>query len=132
MKIGFRRFAVSATNSETTFTSRAMEHALKTVILVADDEETMVTLLREALQSVEYDVVTATNGEEAMEKLRKSPPDLVLLDVQMPKMSGYDVCKQIKSDIFLRHIPVMLLTAQAETSSKVTGLEHGADDYLTK
>lgn len=104
----------------------------KTVILVADDEDAMVLLLREALQGAHYEVVVAHDGEEAIEKLRKSPPDLVLLDVKMPKMSGFDVCRQIKSDIFLRHIPVMLLTAQTGTSSKVTGLEQGADDYLTK
>jgi PleD family two-component response regulator len=104
----------------------------KTVILVADDEDSMVSMLREALLSVRYEVVVAHNGEEAIEKLRKSPPDLVLLDVQMPKMNGYDVCRQIKSDVFLRHIPVMLLTAQAGTNNKVTGLEQGADDYLTK
>src|SRR5437764_5104963 len=104
----------------------------KTVILVADDEDSMVSMLREALHSFEYDVMVAHNGEEAIEKLRKNPPDLVLLDVQMPKMSGYDVCNQIKSDVFLRHIPVMLLTAQSGTTSKVTGLEQGADDYLTK
>ena len=80
----------------------------------------------------DYDVVVAHNGEEAMRSPRKNPPDLVLLDVKMPKMSGYDVCRQIKSDVLLRHIPVMLLTAQAGTCNKVTGLEQGADDYLTK
>jgi len=109
-----------------------MEPTAKTVILVADDEDAIVSMLREALQSVEYDVVVAHDGEEAVEKLRQKPPDLVLLDVQMPKMSGYDVCRKIKSDVFLRHIPVMMLTAQAGTSNKVTGLEQGADDYVTK
>src|SRR6267142_7006234 len=109
-----------------------MEPTPKTVILVADDEDAMLSLLREALQSVQYDVVVAHNGEEAVEKLRQKPPDLVLLDVQMPKMSGYDVCRKIKSDVFLRHIPVMMLTAQSGTTNKVTGLEQGADDYLTK
>lgn len=104
----------------------------KTVILVADDEDSMVLLLREALQHASYEVMVAHNGQEAIDQLRKNPPDLVLLDVKMPKMSGYDVCRQIKSDVFMRHIPVMLLTAQAGTDSKVTGLEQGADDYLTK
>jgi len=104
----------------------------KTVILVADDEDAMVAMLREALQSVHYEVVVAHDGAEAIEQLRKSPPDLVLLDVKMPKLSGFDVCRQIKSDVFLRHIPVMLLTAQTGTSHKVSGLEQGADDYLTK
>jgi PleD family two-component response regulator len=104
----------------------------RTVILVADDEDATVLLLREALQHAEYEVVVAHNGEEALNNLRKNPPDLVLLDIKMPKMSGFDVCRQIKSDVFLRHIPVMLLTAQVGTDSKVTGLEQGADDYLTK
>ncbi len=109
-----------------------MEPTSKTVILVADDEDQMVTMLQQALESVQYEVVVAHNGEEAIEKLHQQPPDLVLLDVQMPKMSGYDVCRKIKSDVFLRHIPVMLLTAQAGTTNKVIGLEQGADDYLTK
>jgi PleD family two-component response regulator len=104
----------------------------KTVILVADDEDAMVLMLRDALTGADYGVVVAHNGEEAIEQLRKSPPDLVLLDVKMPKMNGYDVCRQIKSDVFLRHIPVMLLTAQAGVNSKVNGLEQGADDYMTK
>jgi len=104
----------------------------RTVILVADDEDAMVLLLREALQHVDYEVIVAHNGQEALDQLRKNPPDLVLLDIKMPKMSGYDVCRQIKSDVFLRHIPVMLLTAQVGTENKVTGLEQGADDYLTK
>ena len=80
----------------------------------------MVAMLREALQSVQYDVVVASNGEEAIEKLRKAPPDLVLLDVQMPKLNGYDVCRQIKSDVFLRHIPVMMLTGALTAIDKST------------
>jgi PleD family two-component response regulator len=109
-----------------------MGSSAKTVILVADDEDAMVLMLRDALRGADYEVVVAHNGEEAIDKLRENPPDLVLLDVKMPKMSGVDVCRQIKSDVFLRHIPVMLLTAQAGTSHKVAGLEQGADDYLTK
>jgi diguanylate cyclase (GGDEF)-like protein len=104
----------------------------KTVILVADDEDAMVHLLKNALESADYEVAVASNGQEALDALRKSPPDLALLDVKMPILSGFDVCREIKSDVFLRHIPVMLLTAQAGTDNKVTGLEQGADDYLTK
>src|SRR5437016_3074478 len=109
-----------------------MESNDKTVILVADDEVTMVNMLRDALESMEYGVVVAFDGAEAVDKLRQKPPDLVLLDVQMPKMNGYDVCRKIKSDVLLRHIPVMMLTGQTGTTSKGTGLEQGADDYLTK
>lgn len=109
-----------------------MEGASPTTILVADDDEIVVNMLREALESAEYRVLIARDGQDAMDQLRKSPPDLALLDVQMPRMTGYDVCRAIKSDVYLRHIPVMMLTAQAGTSNKVTGLEQGADDYLTK
>lgn len=103
-----------------------------TVILVADDEDSVVVMLREALRSAHYEVVVAHNGVEAIEEVRRKPPDLVLLDIQMPRMSGYDVCLEIKSDTFLRHIPVLMLTAQTGLESKVAGLAHGADDYLTK
>lgn len=101
-------------------------------ILVADDEEAIVGMLQEALRMVPYDVRTAPNGEEALQQIQKLPPDLVVLDIQMPKLDGYEVCKRLKSDVYLRHIPVLMLTAQAGTRSKVRGLEFGADDYLTK
>lgn len=101
-------------------------------ILVADDEETIVGMLKEALLMVPYEVTTAQNGAEALQEIQRRPPDLVVLDIQMPKVDGYEVCKHIKSDVYLRHIPVLMLTAQAGTRSKVRGLEFGADDYLTK
>jgi diguanylate cyclase (GGDEF)-like protein len=104
----------------------------KTVILVADDEDSILSLLHNALQSVHYQVVVARDGKEALEQVQRSTPDLVILDVQMPELNGYAVCRRIKSDVLLRHIPVLMLTSQAGTASKVTGLEHGADDYLTK
>lgn len=104
----------------------------RAIILVADDEDAIVGLLQDALKTVSYDVVVAHNGEEALQQITDKAPDLVVLDIQMPKMDGYEVCKQIKSDVYLRHIPVLMLTAQAGTRSKVVGLEQGADDYLTK
>ncbi len=79
-----------------------------------------------------YDVRIAHDGEEALKLVAEAPPDIVLLDVQMPRMNGFDVCKSIKSDVFLRHIPVLMLTAQGSVQNKVTGLECGADDYVTK
>lgn len=109
-----------------------MDAQSQTVILVADDEESVVTLLKDALESAHYRVLTAHNGQDALDSIRKNTPDIALLDVQMPLLTGYDVCRQVKSDVFLRHIPVMLLTAQVGTTHKVTGLEEGADDYLTK
>jgi diguanylate cyclase (GGDEF)-like protein len=104
----------------------------KTVILVADDEESMAMMLEEALRSAGYDVIRAHDGLEAFQKVQSESPDLVLMDVQMPLMDGFAVCQKIKADLMLRHTPVMMLTAQAGVSSKVTGLDRGADDYLTK
>jgi diguanylate cyclase (GGDEF)-like protein len=89
-------------------------------------------MLQEALLLARYDVRVAHDGQEALDLVTAEPPDIVLLDVQMPRMNGFDVCKSIKSDVFLRHIPVLMLTAQSTTRNKVTGLECGADDYVTK
>ena len=104
----------------------------KTVILIADDEDAIIGLLHEALQAADYEIVVARNGIEALEQVQKTSPDLVLLDVQMPELNGFAVCRRIKSDVFLRHIPILMLTSQSGIEHKVTGLEHGADDYLTK
>jgi diguanylate cyclase (GGDEF)-like protein len=89
-------------------------------------------MLQEALTLERYEVRVAHDGQEALDLVAQQPPDIVLLDVQMPRMNGFDVCKSIKSDVFLRHIPVLMLTAQSTTRNKVTGLECGADDYVTK
>ena len=104
----------------------------KTVILIADDEDAILSVLHTALQSAHYDVLVARDGREALEQVQRDTPDLVILDIQMPELNGYAVCRRIKSDVLLRHIPVIMLTSQSGTSHKVTGLEHGADDYLTK
>jgi len=108
------------------------EGSSKALILVADDEDSILGLLQEALKNMSYNVAIAHDGEEAIQQIEKTAPDLVVLDIQMPKVSGYEVCKRIKSDLVLRHIPVLMLTAQGGTRSKVQGLEQGADDYLTK
>ena len=104
----------------------------KTVILVADDEESMSMMLEEALRTCGYGVIRAQNGLEAFQKVQAQSPDLVLLDVQMPVMDGFTACQKIKSDLLLRHIPVIMLTAQIGVNNKVTGLDRGADDYVTK
>lgn len=102
------------------------------LILVADDEDTQLALLREALESFSYEVQTARDGVEALARIEERAPDLIVLDVKMPQMDGYAVCERVKSDVVLRHIPVLMLTAQTGTQAKVKGLEYGADDYLTK
>jgi diguanylate cyclase (GGDEF)-like protein len=104
----------------------------RTRILIAEDEDTIAKMLQAALQLARYEVRIAHDGQEAIEHVIKEPPDIVILDVQMPRLNGLDVCKRIKSDVLLRHIPVLMLTAQGSIRNKVTGLESGADDYVTK
>ncbi|MEX1185776.1 MAG: diguanylate cyclase [Gemmatimonadaceae bacterium] len=101
-------------------------------ILVVDDQEDNVELLRARLVARGYYVRTATDGQQALDLIRESPPDLVLLDVMMPKMSGIEVVRRIKSDESLPFIAVIMQTALDSTENRVEGLDAGADDYITK
>ena len=101
-------------------------------ILVVDDILPNVKLLEAKLMSEYYSVLTAYNGFEAIEVAKAEQPDLILLDVMMPKMDGFEACKRLKSDPATAHIPVVMVTALDQTSDRVRGLEVGADDFLTK
>lgn len=101
-------------------------------ILVVDDQEENLYLLRVLLSSHGYEVLEARSGEQAMERLRETACDLVLLDVMMPGMDGYEVCRNIRQEEPLSHLPVILLTAKRDVDSKVQGLDVGASDYITK
>ncbi len=101
-------------------------------ILVADDNATNLELIRVRLSALGYEVVTAVDGEEALARARELEPDLVLLDIMMPKLDGISVLKQLKRDEALGFVPVILVTAKADTRDVVEGLESGGDDYLTK
>ncbi|MEM7679558.1 MAG: PleD family two-component system response regulator [Pseudomonadota bacterium] len=101
-------------------------------ILVVDDVVPNVKLLEAKLTSEYYDVITAANGEEALEKAKNERPDILLLDVMMPGMDGFEVCRQIKNTPDMAHIPVVMVTALTDTQDKVRGLEAGADDFLSK
>ncbi len=101
-------------------------------ILVVDDILPNVKLLEAKLTSEYYEVITATNGEEALTQVAEHKPDLVLLDVMMPGMDGFEVCRRIKEDPELAHIPVVMVTALTDTEDKVRGLDAGADDFLSK
>ena len=98
-------------------------------ILVADDEPNIVRLLRLYLQNEGHEVVAAGDGREALDRFRDQAPDLVLLDLMMPELSGLDVCAEIRKE---SNVPVLMLTARTEDIDKVVGLEMGADDYITK
>jgi adenylate cyclase len=101
-------------------------------ILVVDDNPTNLEVLRVRLNAHGYDVVTAVDGEDALNRVRDVAPDLVLLDIMMPKVDGISVVKELKQDDTLRFTPIILVTAKSETRDVVIGLEAGADDYLTK
>jgi len=101
-------------------------------ILIADDNPANVDILTARLERQGYEIVAATDGEQALETARTSLPDLILLDVMMPKMDGFQVCRAIKEDASLPFMPIILVTAKAESKDVVAGLDSGGDEYLTK
>jgi two-component system, cell cycle response regulator len=101
-------------------------------ILVVDDHPDNLEIIDARLSSRGYTIETATNGQEALERVKQEPPHLILLDVMMPVMDGFEVSRRIKRDPALPFIPIILVTARGETEDKVEGLDAGADDYLTK
>ncbi len=102
-----------------------------TTILLAEDNED-VALYIEALLKENYNIITAFNGVQALEKANKIVPDLIITDLMMPEMDGYELCKQIRSSKILNHIPIIIITAKSKTSNKLQGITSGADAYLTK
>lgn len=101
-------------------------------ILVAEDERKILNLLQLYLEKNNYEVITAENGIEALEKIKKFDPDLLVLDILMPEMNGHEVCKKIRKDKKYRDIPIIYLSSLTEKQSIVSSLELGGDDYLTK
>ena len=101
-------------------------------ILVVDDEIYIVHILDFSLGMEGYEVITALDGEQALEKVKTEKPDLIVLDIMMPKLDGYEVCKSIKSSADTQHIPVILLSAKGRNVDQKLGFDVGADDYITK
>ena len=99
-------------------------------VLIVEDEKNIVDILRFNLQREGYNTMEAYDGADGLEKARTGNPDLILLDVMLPKMIGFDVCKQLRAEG--NNVPVIILTAREEEADKVLGLEIGADDYITK
>jgi two-component system, OmpR family, alkaline phosphatase synthesis response regulator PhoP len=104
----------------------------KEQILVVDDEEDLLELVRYNLSKEGYRVTCVATGEEAMKVAKSHLPDLIVLDLLLPSVDGLEVCKLLKSDPKTKHIPIVMLTAKSEESDVVSGLELGADDYITK
>jgi len=104
----------------------------KEKILVVDDEDDILDLVGYNLTREGYRVRTAVRGEEALRKIREDPPDLILLDLMLPDIDGFDVCKELKSNPRTAYIPIVMLTAKTAESDQVAGLELGSDDYVMK
>jgi len=101
-------------------------------ILVCDDEPYILMALTDAVEMEGYECVTAINGKEALEKARETLPDLIMLDIMMPYMDGFEVCRELKADAATRDIPIIMLTAKSQQVDIQRGKDAGADDYITK
>lgn len=101
-------------------------------VLVVDDEEYIQHILNFSFGAEGYEVVTAGDGEEAIVKAKAEKPDVIVLDIMMPKMDGYETCKRLKSDPETKDIPVILLTAKGREADRRLGTKAGADDYVVK
>lgn len=104
----------------------------KKKILIVDDEKQIVALVRLHMEISGYEVLSAKDGEEALAIIGKEKPDLMILDLMLPKIDGWEVCKRLRADSKIGSIPVIMLTARTETADKLKGFEYGADDYVTK
>lgn len=101
-------------------------------ILVVDDSPTVLEVVTAVLVQEGYEVITASDGLEGLNKARSEKPDLIVLDVMLPKMQGYQVCRLLKFDENYKEIPILMYTSKDQEDNKITGLKTGADDYLIK
>ncbi len=101
-------------------------------VIVVEDEETLVRNIAAKLQDEGYKVTTATDGEDGLDKIRSEHPDLIILDIMLPRLDGLSICRIVRHDTNLAHIPIIMLTARGTEVDKIVGLESGADDYIVK
>jgi len=101
-------------------------------ILIVDDEVDLVETVRFPLEMEGFNVLVSYNGEDALSQARKEKPDLIILDLMLPKLDGYKVCRLLKFDERYKHIPILMLTAKTQEKDKILGKETGADEYITK
>jgi len=101
-------------------------------ILLVDDSATVLMMERMILAAEQFEVVTASNGLEAQEKARRELPDLILMDIVMPKVTGLEACKALRADPVTSHIPIILVTTRGEAQTVEQGYESGCNDYVTK
>ena len=101
-------------------------------ILIVDDEVDLVETIRFPLEIEGFDTLVSYNGEDALNQARKEKPDLIILDLMLPKLDGYKVCRLLKFDERYKDIPILMLTAKTQEKDKILGKETGADEYITK
>ena len=101
-------------------------------VLLVDDEISMIKVFTKRLEVAGYEVIAAADGEEALAKVASEHPDMVILDIMLPKLNGYEVCKKLKQDPATEHIPVLMFTAKSQPQEYVAGMLFGADAYLNK
>src|SRR5713101_2424145 len=100
--------------------------------LIVEDDKDIVELVRYNLEKEGYQVAAAGDGLGALAQVKKAAPDLVILDLMLPKLSGLEVCREVRRDTALNRLPILMLTARGDEADRVVGLEMGADDYVTK
>ncbi len=101
-------------------------------ILVVDDSPTELRLMQEALHDRGYTILTAVDGEEALQQAQEHRPDLVVLDIVLPKKNGFQVCRQLKTSPDTRHIKILMVTSKTQDTDRFWGIKQGADEYITK
>lgn len=101
-------------------------------VLIVEDEEILLENLESSLRDDGYEVITAADGETAMSLIRASPPDLLVLDIMLPRLDGLSICRMLRKDSSLAHLPIIMLTARGTEVDRIVGLESGADDYIVK
>ncbi len=101
-------------------------------VLVVDDEVYILHILDFSLGAEGFDVITAADGEQALARARSERPDLIVMDIMMPRLDGYETCRRLKSDPVTKEIPILLLSARGREEDRKRGMEVGADDYMTK
>ncbi|HLV34874.1 MAG TPA: response regulator transcription factor [Spirillospora sp.] len=101
-------------------------------VVIVEDEETLLRNLAAKMQDDGFKVITATDGEDGLDKIRSEVPELVILDIMLPRLDGLSICRIVRHDPSLAHIPIIMLTARGTEVDKIVGLESGADDYIVK
>jgi DNA-binding response OmpR family regulator len=118
--------------AELVMSNKQQEREYVVKVLIVEDEETLVNNLADKLRAENFSVITATDGETGLQRIRAETPDLIVLDIMLPGLDGLSICRMVRNDASTAHIPIIMLTARGTEVDKIVGLESGADDYIVK